>query len=284
MMSMREDPRFSAALEECCGRVRRGEPLEQCVGDYPPEYREELARLVPLAFSLSRLARDPSPEFQARLELRLQAAVDETRRAQRSGPLGWIGRFFASAPLARTAAIVLVVVALIAGGGLGVDQAAASSLPDDPLYQVKTAREWVQLALARAPEAQVDVRANQIAERGTEMERAIRAGKPVRILDVLLVRLARTTRQMVDQALEREARGNRQPAIRALAVIRAMETRLDRLIPQASPEVRPALQRMGGFLREQERRLLVRGPRVGRGAGHLLLANLPQFVPDLQGP
>ncbi len=255
MTSLEDSHRFAAALEGCSSRVRAGEALEACLADYPTEYRDELARLVPLGQRLARLRRDPSPEFQARLEQRLLGAVEEARRSRREGRWGGLARLFVANPAFRTAAIVALVLVFLGGSGLGVDQAAAGSLPDSPLYRVKTVKEAIQLALARSPEAQVEVNANQIQERGSELEKALRARKPGQVIEALAVRLARATDQMVTQALDREAKGNPQPAVRARQAIRTMLNRIDRLLPQAGPELRPALERMRTFLLQQERRL-----------------------------
>ena len=46
MMELENDARFANILDECCGRVQRGETLERCLADYPAEYRDELRRLA----------------------------------------------------------------------------------------------------------------------------------------------------------------------------------------------------------------------------------------------
>ncbi|MBI2939804.1 MAG: hypothetical protein HYY04_05140 [Chloroflexi bacterium] len=255
MMTAEPDARFSAALEECCRRVQRGETIERCLTDYPAEYRLELARLVAVAERLGRLGDDPSPAFQARLELRLLAAADETRRGRPAGRWGRLGIFFIAPPIARAAVLMLVALIVLVGSGVGVVQAADQSLPDSPLYQVKTAREWLELALARDGDTRVDVHARQIGERGRELERAVRAGKPRRVVDTLALRVAWSTDRIVDLALEADARGNPRPAVRTLVAVRAMQRYLDRLTSQASPEVLPPLRRLQIFLEAQERRL-----------------------------
>ena len=254
-MTLEHDARFAAMLEECCRRVQGGEHLERCLADYPAGDRAALARLVPLASDLGRLGRDPSPAFQARLEQRLLAAVDEERRVRRRGPLGQLGRFFTAAPMLRLAAVALAVLVVLVGSGVGIIQASDGSLPDSPLYQVKTAREWVELALARNGETQVGVYARQIEDGGGEMDRAVRGGKPQRVVEVLAARLVQSIDRMVDQAIEMRARGNPRPAVRATVALRAMQRRLDQVIAQASPDLRPALQRLRLFLERQEQRL-----------------------------
>ena len=259
MMSLEEDARFAEILDECCRRVGIGESLERCLSDYPMEYREELTRLVPMAGRVGVLARDPSPEFQARLEKKLLATADIIHRSQRTGFSARVSRLFAAIPLARTAVIALVVLIVLGVGGFGVDQAAAGSLPDSPLYQLKTIREQVQLALARAPEAQVELHAKQIAQRGAELNQAVQSGKPPRVVDVLVTRVETSTNQMVEQALVARTRGNLLPARRAGTAIRGIVRRLDTIIPEAKPELRPPLERLRGFFQQQERRLLPGG-------------------------
>ena len=177
MTDLENDTRFAQVLDECCQRVRRGESLEHCLRDYPEPYREELRRLVPLAARVGMLARDPSPEFQARLEQRLLDGVDAARAGRPGSIRARFGGFLSSGTLARALAVAAAVVLLLGAGGAGIDRASAGSLPDSPLYQVKTAREQVQLALARAPESQVDVRAAQLGERGQELEQAVQDRK-----------------------------------------------------------------------------------------------------------
>ena len=256
-MSLEEDARFAAILDECCQRVGRGEQLERCLSGYPAEYWEELARLVPVAARVGVLARDPSPEFQARLEQRLLTSLNDVRGRQRTGVAARIGRLFAAIPLARGLTIAIVVLLLLAGGGFGVNYAAADSLPDSPLYHVKTVREQLQLALARAPEAQVDIRAKLIEQRGAELNQAIQSGKQPRLVDTLVTRVETSTDQMVKEALSARAKGNPVPARRALVAMRAMVRRVDAIIPSTKPNLRPSLQQLHVFFQDQERRLVL---------------------------
>lgn len=253
-MAMEDDERFAATLDECCRRLQRGEPIAACLADYPAEYRAELARLAPLAAQVGELRRDPSPQFQTSLEQRLLAAVERQRTA-RQAPNGWLGRLLPAALATRVALLAAAALIILAGSGVGI-AAAEDSLPDSPLYSVKTAREWVALALAFNGETRVSVHATQVAQRGRELALAIRADKPRPVLETLVRRLGNSIDRMVAQALELQAQGRREPALRALAAIRIMEREVDRLAQQASPEVRPALARVNTFLQEQQARLL----------------------------
>lgn len=259
MTSPEWDGQFSEVLDECCRRVQHGEALEVCLADYPASYRNEIAGLAPLVGRLGQLGSDPSPEFRARLERNLLASVDEARQRRREGVFGHVARFFSTATAMRFAVLALVALIVVGASGVGVVQASDNSLPDSPLYQLKVVREWAELALARDGEAVVSAHARQIAERGRELQRAVRTGNR-RVVDALAVRIYWSVERIVDKALEIRARGNPQPAARALVAIRVIQRQVDRLAAQASPEVRPSLQRLRFFLEQQERRLTEGGP------------------------
>ena len=259
MAALEQEEQFAVALEECCLRLQRGETLESCLADSPAEYREEIASLAPLVGCLRRLGRDPSPQFQARLERNLLASVDEARQRRREGVFGQVARFFSTASAMRFAILALVALIVVGASGAGAVQASDDSLPDSPLYQLKVVREWAELALARDGEAVIGAHARQIAERGRELQRAVRTGNR-RVVDALAIRIYWSVERIVDKALEVRARGNPQPAAKALVAIRVIQSQVDRLAAQASPEVRPSLQRLHFFLEQQERRLTEGGP------------------------
>lgn len=266
MITFEGDARFSAALEDCCRRVQRGEVLERCLNDYSVEYRGELSRLVPLTARFQAVGDDPSPEFQRRLEQRLLDALDQDRaRGHRAPPrLGPPLAFLRSAPAMRFAALGLAAMLVVAMSGAGAVQASEDSMPDSPLYQVKAARDWVRLALARDGESRVGVHADQIGQRGRELQFAVLADKPRPVVQELAVRLAFSVERIVDQALELHERGRLAPAARSLMSLREMGRQLDRLAQQAAAEARPSLQRLQAFLDEQEQRLLERGVPNGQ--------------------
>ncbi|MBI2954710.1 MAG: hypothetical protein HYY30_10375 [Chloroflexi bacterium] len=259
MTTLEEDKRFADALEECCRRVRRGEILEHCLADYPGDFRDELTQLVPLACRIGQVGRDPAPEFQSRLEQRLLTSVDAARRARRTGMAGRVGSFFiyvaGAIPAMRIAVMMLVALVLFAASGVGAIQASEDSLPDEPLYSLKAAREWAELLLARNDGARADIEARQIGQRGREMERALQMGKSGRVVDEVATRAARSIERLVDRALLLRASGNPRPANRTLAVVRVLQRRLARLASQASPSVLPAIERLQLILDKQEERL-----------------------------
>lgn len=244
-------PTLAEALDECCRRVAAGESPEACFPDFPTAYREELARLIPLAAPLRGLGRDPAPDYVARLEARLRSAPLEKR------PRPWDAFFRAlsPAPAMRLALPVLLAAVLLGGGGVVAAQAAENSLPDSPLYGIKTARESVEVALARDPEAQVSVQSRQSANRARELERAARAGKAEAVAQIISRRLESSVERMVDEALSAPPRVRRQAAPRALQAVRSLEREIQRVQDVTGPEVRPYLERLDRFLRGQERRL-----------------------------
>jgi hypothetical protein len=284
------DPRFEEALEACCRRVQAGEPLDSCLVDYPGAYREELRQLVPVTMRVTQATRDPSSAFEAALERRLLASVDEARaearRPQGGGWLNRVGNALTSGVLAR-ALVTACVVALVLGlGGVGLVSAASDSLPDSPLYQVKSAREWLQLALARNPDARLGVNQQQIVQRGRELQVAVERRAPPRLVQRLATQLDASVQQMVDQALTLEARGQPIPPRRALLVLRTMEQLLDRLAAEATPADREILQQLRTTLHQQEQRLTERGvssslgqgPGVGETRGPLPRASDPRTL------
>jgi hypothetical protein len=250
---------FGAALDDCVRRLRAGEPLERCLADYPADHRAEIARLAPLAARVAGLASDPAPAFQERLEARLRAAVEVERQVRRRSPRpGLLGRLFTAAP-ARVATIALVTCLLLLVGGGGALQAAEDSLPDNPLYRVKEAREATELWIARDDEARAGVLLRQLLARGRELGEAVRTNRPRAMVELLALRVAEATDRIVDRALALHARGIREPARRALLLVREMQRIVDRGLAQAPLDSRPALRQLRDALEAEERRLTERG-------------------------
>src|SRR5687768_6823685 len=111
-------PDIESALEECRARLETGEPLEECLTDFPAAYHDELRRLLALVPRLGSLQRDPSPAFQARLERRLLAQVDAERAARRRAP--WWSPWWRVAPPWRVLSLRALPLALLLVLLLGV--------------------------------------------------------------------------------------------------------------------------------------------------------------------
>ncbi|MBI2906715.1 MAG: hypothetical protein HYX92_03545 [Chloroflexi bacterium] len=257
MKSPERDPRFAVALDECCRRTLQGESLQDCLASHPQDYQEELARLVPVALQPGRLGRDPSAEFQHRLERTLQASLAAERRKQSTGLARLL--HFSLAPIAvRLATIALLAILVVVGSSVGALRAAEDSLPDNPLYQVTAAREWAELALATSPDTQINVRVNQVTRRVRELERAVKADR-LPVVETLVNRAIVALERIVDKVLQERANGNPRPARRALAAIRRVEGELQRLQGEALPPIAASLEKLRRSLEEQAGRLLEAG-------------------------
>ena len=154
----RPNESIADVLEECRRRLARGESVERCLAAYPA-HATELAALLPLAVRAQQLARDPHPAFAAAARRRFGAAVDVARGAREAAPArrgiwGWL----------RVVAVAAVVVLVLGVSGVGLSQAADSSLPDSPLYPVRQANETIAQILSRSPESRTALEIN-LAER-----------------------------------------------------------------------------------------------------------------------
>jgi uncharacterized protein DUF5667 len=251
---------FEAALAEVCERVRRGEPLEDCLADYPAAYRDELRQLVPLTGRVASVGADPSLLFRARLEQRLIGAVEAQRAAEATGWRSW----FAPAPALRAAGVAFVLLLVLGGSGIGVTYAAEPSLPDSPLYPVKRARERIELALARDDEAASVTLARQAERREDEIERAVEGDKR-QVMETLAREAVATAQRWVVRAERAAAEGNLRPAIQGREAVRNLIKRVDTKMATAGPDAKGTLQRLRRILEQQEERLSALLP-AGRDA------------------
>ncbi len=246
------DPGFESALAECCERLRRGDSHEAAIASQPARYRAELARLAPLATRLYALGTDPSPAFRDRLLSRL-APSRPTRVSPRwAGPAA-LGAWAVSRPAVLIVSAVLVV--LLALGGADAVAASESTLPDNPLYQVKVAREWVEVSLALDSSSRVGVHLRQIALRERELERALESRRSPRVVEAIGRRLADATARMVDASIDARGRGNQATAGQASAALRLLDQRLDGLSDRAGPRRRAALTHVREAVEAQRSRL-----------------------------
>ena len=262
-MEREGDLRLMDAVEACVERTQAGEPLDVCLADYPAEYHDELRSLVPAAEHVRRLSRDPSPVFVNRLEQALLGEAD--RLAAEHGPQGrWLGlvaglrnAWLGSAM--RAAALVLVLAGSLVGLGVGLDYASADSLPDSPLYQVKQAREWAELALARDDTAQVNANSRHLAERRRELQQVAQAPTPrPAVVERLSNQAVQTADRLVARAKEAEAKGNTEAPAKAAATLRTVRAAVERAARNAPPQTRPRLEALAAELQQRERQLIER--------------------------
>ncbi len=148
-------------LDICLDRILiGGESVEQCLSDYP-EYRDELKSLLDISIKTHKamISIDARPDFKARLRYELTSRMNYNNAPKRS-PFGWQMRW---APIALSFCIVL----LISGGGTVA--AASSSMPADPLYNVKLASEQVQVFFTFDNDAKAELYTEFVAERVDEI-------------------------------------------------------------------------------------------------------------------
>jgi hypothetical protein len=177
----------------------------------------------------------------------------------RAAVAGWVGSLASGQALSslpsRIMVIVVVAVLVLGSAGAGVVQASDESLPDSPLYQVKTAREWVETVAARDNQARMGVHIRQAGRRTIELSIAIRSGKPRPVVAILASRLDAATTRLVDDAQESKAQNNHQAVNRALTALRTIRSQVEQMSTQAPGQYRP-LQRLHTSLVEKEQRLI----------------------------
>jgi hypothetical protein len=260
------DTPYEQAVDDCRRRIREGEPLASCIARYPAELQAELAELILLSVKMERLWHDPSADFMTRLQGQIKAASlakakENPNWAQRLGsalanlPADAWRALGAGGPLWRAVAVILIVGVVTIGSSVGVVQAADETLPDHPLYPVKTAREWVEENIARDGDARNVFLMRQAGRRVAELSRVVEAGKPRLVVELASARVLNSTRRGVAQAIEQQERGNPRPAQRALPALQNLRQQVDKVANGAPPRYRGALQRLSLALAEEERNL-----------------------------
>lgn len=237
---------FETLLDECLGRVLSGESLEQCLARYPQE-AAQLKPLLETALTVARVtAVKARPEFKARLRYRLEAAASAPGRTEKRFSLFWLPRW--------AVAIGLLLAASLALGGTLV--AAATSLPGEPLYPVKTATEEVQLVLTiqEAPRARLKAR---LAEARLE-EMVALARRDIQEEEAMLPQTARLESQSEAKppsaAAAPESLDQKAPSLRPEAK-KAKELPQPRAVKEITPAMQKKAERLIHNLDELEQRL-----------------------------
>jgi hypothetical protein len=181
---------FERALDECLSQLNTGElGLEEVLARYP-EHEAELRPLLRTAMLVRQVPQAvPSPEAKAAGRQRLLSAVARKRREKAQARPGLVHRLERSAAilvqplvqpqrqslrLAQAIAALLIIVSLVSAGTLRV---AAGSLPDSPLYPIKRATEWVQLALTTSPAGKARLHMSYSERRSDENLALLETGK-----------------------------------------------------------------------------------------------------------
>ncbi len=146
--------KIDTILAECLTALESGATVEQCLHRYPQEV-EELRPLLEMWTALQQVppAPTPHPAVIAHGKARMFEAVERRFAPQPRGSL------FGSLRLPRWAPAVAMIV-IVAMGMAGTTTLAASALPGDLLYPVKTATESLRLFFTLSPEARAELEPN----------------------------------------------------------------------------------------------------------------------------
>lgn len=150
--------KFSEALNDCLERLKRGESVYACLRRYP-DLADELEPLLQVAVATMRAAESAAPgaSAKARNFARFSEALDARARASaasapsrgRRWRLPSLG-FALPAPLARPMVMAALLCAAVFATGVGATAASSGSVPGEPLYWVKTARESIEQRIPRS--------------------------------------------------------------------------------------------------------------------------------------
>ena len=174
---------FSEALNDCLERLKRGESVYSCLRRYPG-LADELEPLLEVAVATMRAAESaaPSPSAKARGFARFSEALDARARTPSAPPrrrrFRWRMPAFGfglPAPLARPLAVAVLCVVVFATG-IGATSAAAGSVPGEPLYWVKTARESIEQRIPRSDTGRANYQARLAHTRADEAQALMSRG------------------------------------------------------------------------------------------------------------
>jgi hypothetical protein len=202
--------------------------------------------------------RDPGAAARGKAYFLKQASVmrSAVSRKQETRHNGWINTIFPVFPRKEhrvmNAMIAVVVAVVIFFGGTGTTvYAAQASLPDQPLYPLKTWSEDTLLLLTGSPQSRINYALDFSGRRITEMASLLSAGRP--IPEMTMTRL----QNELQQALELAAGMDDPQMAQQLEQIRLrIETQLKTmtaLISQAQESPQPVLLQTQLRLQDQVR-------------------------------
>ena len=176
---------FSDALNDCIERLKRGESVYDCLRRHP-ELADELEPLLQVAAATMRAAESaaPDPSAKARGFAAFSAALDKRDcEAKAAAARGLFRRlrslafgFRLPAPLVRPIAVVALCAAVFATGVGATTAAASGSVPGEPLYWVKAAREGVERHIPRSDAARAGYQARLAQTRADEAQALMSRG------------------------------------------------------------------------------------------------------------
>ncbi len=167
--------KLDTIVAECLSALEKGATVEQCLQRYP-RYADDLRPLLETWAALQQVppAPVPHPAVIAHGKARMFEAVERRFAPQPRRSL------FGNLRLPRWAPAAAMIV-IVAMGMAGTTTLAASALPGDLLYPVKTATESLQLFFTFSPEARAELEAELQAERLEELAAVLAEGRTVEI-------------------------------------------------------------------------------------------------------
>ena len=183
------DERISGLLAECVDMMMSGASIADCLARFP----DDGPALEPLLLTISgvRNQRIPVPARAADVALRSRDAymarvfAMQPRRAAVAAPLPWwqklLGGATFGAPRTRPVGLFAILLIVIISGIVfsGSVTLAASALPGDFLYGVKTTSENVRVALTLNEETRDELRAAYGQRRVDEAKAVVERRRPV---------------------------------------------------------------------------------------------------------
>ena len=174
---MNKTRNFEDVLDECLERLLvKHETMEQCLQSFP-QYSERLRPLLQTALASRHAAAiQPAPQFKERARQQFKTALREKALQQSGRQKSAFSLNFLGWQHGWTAAVAVVLVISLAGGG--TVYAAAGSMPDSPLYSVKIATEQVRLVLTFSELGKAELNAKLADKRVGEIIYLAEADKP----------------------------------------------------------------------------------------------------------
>jgi hypothetical protein len=151
---MRREEPIENILQHCLARIASGESVDACLRDFS-ERAEELRPLLEAAAAL-RGWQPPALSPGARVAARERARTALATRQAASGRWDW-GRLWGWSGARLALPLALMLALLLGTLGIGV-AAAQSSLPGQPLYNLKRQSEQLRLQLASDAEQTAELR------------------------------------------------------------------------------------------------------------------------------
>jgi hypothetical protein len=182
-ISTRNQDELSRILDSCLDQIASGSETVDTLVERYPKYKDQLKPALEAADWLQsrREVFNPRPGFvqlsHRRLVNRFKANRHQEESAN-SGILSWIPAFFQERRLVlQYSALVALTVVLLFVGFQSTSFLIQRSIPGDPLYGTKLAREELQLSMTGSEEDQARLRIEFAQRRVVEMQELVLAGR-----------------------------------------------------------------------------------------------------------